>query len=60
MKYPLSLDQVLFDVSSAPVEAVIGSNGFTRRLHIPGKKACAPKTSRLEVPRNLAVSMIEL
>ncbi len=39
MKTPISLDQVLFDVGQVPVEAVIGSNGSTRRVAIPGKKA---------------------
>ena len=39
MKSPLSFDQVLFDVAQVPVEAVIGSNGSTRRIQVPGKKA---------------------
>lgn len=39
MKPELSVQDLLFDVEQVPVEAVLGSNGSTRRISIPGKKA---------------------
>lgn len=39
MKREISVQNLLFDVEQVPVEAVIGSNGPTRRIPIPGKKA---------------------
>lgn len=39
MKNQPSVQDLLFDVGQAPVEAVIGSNGNSRRVNIPGKKA---------------------
>lgn len=39
MKRETSVQNLLFDVDQVPVEAVIGSNGSTRRISIPGKKA---------------------
>lgn len=39
MKPQISVQDLLFDVDQVPVEAVIGSNGDTRRISIPGKKA---------------------
>jgi len=33
------IKNLLFDVGQVPIEAVIGSNGSTRRINIPGKKA---------------------
>jgi hypothetical protein len=39
MKRETSVQNLLFDVDQVPVEAVIGSNGDTRRINIPGKKA---------------------
>lgn len=39
MKREISVQNLLFDVEQVPVEAVIGSNGHTRRIPIPGKKA---------------------
>ena len=39
MKHDISVHDLLFDVDQAPVEAVVGSDGNTRRIAIPGKKA---------------------
>lgn len=39
MKSQTSVQNLLFDVDQVPVEAVVGTNGHTRRIHIPGKKA---------------------
>jgi hypothetical protein len=39
MKTDASLEDLLFGVTSVPVEAVLGTNGHTRRITIPGKKA---------------------
>lgn len=39
MKHQTSVQDLLFDVDQVPIEAVIGSNGRTRRISIPGKKA---------------------
>lgn len=39
MKRETSVQNLLFDVDQVPIEAVVGSNGSTRRISIPGKKA---------------------
>jgi hypothetical protein len=39
MKTDVSLEDLFFGVTSVPVEAVLGTNGHTRRILIPGKKA---------------------
>lgn len=39
MKHTPSVHDLLLDVVQAPIEAVVGSNGSTRRVSIPGKKA---------------------
>lgn len=39
MKHQTSVHDLLFDVDQVPIEAVLGSNGSTRRISIPGKKA---------------------
>lgn len=39
MKHETSVQDLLFDVDQVPVEAVIGTNGHTHRINIPGKKA---------------------
>jgi hypothetical protein len=39
MKPEISVQDLLFGVDQVPVEAVIGNNGHTRRITIPGKKA---------------------
>ena len=39
MKHQTSVHDLLFDVDQVPIEAVLGSNGSTRRINIPGKKA---------------------
>jgi hypothetical protein len=39
MKRKTSVQNLLFDVDQVPIEAVVGSNGSTRRISIPGKKA---------------------
>jgi hypothetical protein len=39
MKPEISIQDLLFGVDQVPVEAVIGTNGHTRRITIPGKKA---------------------
>ena len=39
MKRETSVQNLLFEVDQVPVEAVVGTNGHTRRIHIPGKKA---------------------
>lgn len=35
----MSVEDFLFEVVTAPVEAVVGQNGGTRRIAVPGKKA---------------------
>lgn len=39
MKHTPSVQDLLFDVEQVPIEAIVGSNGNTRRISIPGKKA---------------------
>lgn len=39
MKRETSVQNLLFEVDQVPVETVLGTNGHTRRIHIPGKKA---------------------
>jgi hypothetical protein len=39
MKTDVSIQDLLFGVDQVPVDAVIGTNGHTRRITIPGKKA---------------------
>ena len=39
MKTDISIQDLLFGVDQVPVEAVLGTNGHTRRICIPGKKA---------------------
>lgn len=39
MKDQTSVQDLLFDVDQVAIEAVVGSNGSTRRISIPGKKA---------------------
>jgi hypothetical protein len=39
MKPDIAIADLLFGVAQVPVEAVIGTDGHTRRLTIPGKKA---------------------
>jgi Domain of unknown function (DUF932) len=39
MKPGISIQDLLFGVDQVPVEAVIGTNGHTNRITIPGKKA---------------------
>jgi len=39
MKPNPTVEDLLFDVEQVPIEAVVGSNGSTRRISIPGKKA---------------------
>ena len=43
MKHPPSIQDLLFDVDQVPTEAVVGSNGSTRSISIPGKKALVNK-----------------
>ena len=38
MKTDVSIQDLLFGVDQVPVEAVIGTNGHTRRITIPRKK----------------------
>jgi hypothetical protein len=45
MKPDISIQDLLFGVDQVPVEAVIGTNGHTRRINIPGKKALINKRS---------------
>jgi hypothetical protein len=47
MKRETSVQNLLFDVDQVPVEAVVGSNGSTRRISIPGKKALVNKLTGL-------------
>lgn len=47
MKHTPSVQDLLFDVDQVPVEAVVGSNGSTRRISIPGKKALVNKLTGL-------------
>lgn len=37
-KPDISIQNLLFGVDQVPVEAVIGANGYTRRICIPSKK----------------------
>ncbi len=39
MKPNPTVEDLLFDVDQVAIEAVVGSNGSTRRISIPGKKA---------------------
>jgi hypothetical protein len=39
MKTDVSIQDLLFGVDQVPIEAVLGTNGHTRRITIPGKKA---------------------
>jgi hypothetical protein len=39
MKTDVSVQDLLFGVDQVPIEAVLGTNGHTRRITIPGKKA---------------------
>jgi len=39
MKPDIAIADLLFGVEQVPVEAVIGTDGHTRRLTIPGKKS---------------------
>ena len=39
MKTDVSIQDLLFGVDQVPIEAVLGTNGNTRRICIPGKKA---------------------
>ncbi len=43
MKHTPSVQDLLFDVEQVPIEAIVGSNGNTRRISIPGKKALIHK-----------------
>ncbi len=43
MKHNPTVQEILFDVDQVPIETVIGSNGSTRRISIPGKKALVNK-----------------
>ena len=47
MKRETSVQNLLFDVDQVPVEAVVGTNGHTRRISIPGKKALVNKLTGL-------------
>jgi hypothetical protein len=47
VKYNPSVQDLLFDVEQVPIEAVLGSNGNTRRISIPGKKALVNKLTGL-------------
>jgi hypothetical protein len=47
MKLQTSVHDLLFDVDQVPIEAVVGSNGSTRRISIPGKKALVNKLTGL-------------
>lgn len=47
MKHQTTVQDLLFDVDQVPIEAVVGSNGSTRRISIPGKKALVNKCTGL-------------
>ncbi|MCX6840652.1 MAG: hypothetical protein NTX35_22970 [Verrucomicrobia bacterium] len=47
MSRETSVHALLFAVDQVPMEAVIGSNGSTRRISIPGKKAMVNKLTGL-------------
>jgi len=47
MKHQTTVQDLLFDVDQVPIEAVVGSNGSTRRISIPGKKALVNKLTGL-------------
>ena len=47
MKHYPSVQDLLFDVDQVPVEAVVETNGHTRRISIPGKKALVNKLTGL-------------
>ena len=49
MKLQTSVHDLLFDVDQVPVEAVVGSNGSTRGIGVPGKKALVNKCTGLVV-----------
>ena len=43
MKRQTTVQELLFGVDQVPVEAVVETNGHTRRISIPGKKALVNK-----------------
>lgn len=43
MKRQTTVHELLFEVDQVPIEAVVGSNGNTRRISIPSKKALVNK-----------------
>jgi hypothetical protein len=45
MKTVVSLEDLLLGVTSVPVETVLGTNGSTRRVLIPGKNALVNQDS---------------
>jgi hypothetical protein len=47
MKPNPTVQELLFDVDQVAIEAVVGSNGSTRRISIPGKKALVNKRTGL-------------
>ena len=47
MKPNPTVEDLLFDVDQVAIEAVVGSNGSTRRISIPGKKALVNKRTGL-------------
>ena len=49
MKRETSVQNLLFDVDQVPVEAVLGTNGHTRRINIPGKKDITPATKHQQL-----------
>ena len=47
MKHQPSVQDLLFDVDQVAIEAIVGSNGSTHRISIPGKKALVNKLTGL-------------
>jgi len=47
MKPDISVQELLFGVDQVPVEAVVETNGHTRRISMPGKKALVNKRTSL-------------
>ncbi|MBK8037746.1 MAG: DUF932 domain-containing protein, partial [Verrucomicrobiaceae bacterium] len=47
MKLQTTVHDLLFDVDQVAIEAVVGSNGSTRRISIPGKKALVNRLTGL-------------
>lgn len=47
MKPNPTVQELLFDVDQVAIEAVVGSNGSTRRISIPGKKALVNRRTGL-------------